>query len=472
MNRESKLIKSTFILSIGTFLPKLAAFVTLPILTGFLSKEQYGTYDLVTVLVSLILPATTLQIHTAVFRFLIEHKNDRNLAKVYFSNIIAFVIPISIITLTILFFILPVNDIEIKIWICLYFFFDTLVCEAGQLTRGLARNLDYSISSIISALTKLVLAFILVRLLKYELKGAIIALAFSPLLSLIYLFFSIKLYELIDLKLLDIKILKEMLLYSWPMVPNNMSGWVMRVSDRFIVTAILGVSVNAVYAVANKLPSLITLAQSTFSLAWQENASIVSSDDDVSEYYSKMFSVMLKLYSGFLGIIIACTPVLFKILIKGDYAEAYLHMPILFVSMFFYCMSSFLGGIYIAFKKTKSVGLTTVFAAILNITIDLLLIGKIGLFAASISTLISYFFIFFYRLIKSKEFIEIRYSPVSIIIPTFMLIVESILFYLNTNISNILNFLLSIIVFIILNKKMINTIIDRLRNILLSHSII
>jgi len=76
MSRESKLAKNTFILAIGTFLPKFVAIITLPILTGYLTKEEYGTYDLITVLVSLVLPAATLQIQTAAFRFLIDVRHD------------------------------------------------------------------------------------------------------------------------------------------------------------------------------------------------------------------------------------------------------------------------------------------------------------------------------------------------------------------------------------------------------------
>ena len=55
--RSSELINSSIILSIGTFLPRLASFVILPILTGYLTKEEYGSYDLIVVLASLILPA-------------------------------------------------------------------------------------------------------------------------------------------------------------------------------------------------------------------------------------------------------------------------------------------------------------------------------------------------------------------------------------------------------------------------------
>ena len=56
MSKKGNLAKSTLILSIGTFLPKLAGFITLPILTGCLTKKEYGTYDLITILVSLYLP--------------------------------------------------------------------------------------------------------------------------------------------------------------------------------------------------------------------------------------------------------------------------------------------------------------------------------------------------------------------------------------------------------------------------------
>ena len=76
MSREGALVKNTVILAIGTFFPKLAIFITLPVLTAFLTQEEYGTYDLTLTLVSLILPAATLQIQSAAFRFLIDVRHD------------------------------------------------------------------------------------------------------------------------------------------------------------------------------------------------------------------------------------------------------------------------------------------------------------------------------------------------------------------------------------------------------------
>lgn len=72
MEREKALAKNTIIIGFGTFLPKVASIITLPIVTGSLTKAEYGTYDLLLTLISLVLPLATLQIQTAAFRFLVQ----------------------------------------------------------------------------------------------------------------------------------------------------------------------------------------------------------------------------------------------------------------------------------------------------------------------------------------------------------------------------------------------------------------
>lgn len=90
MNREEKLFKNTIILAIGTLVPKIASLITLPLLTGYLTTEEYGSYDLILTLVSLILPAATLQIQTAAFRFLVEHRKIMRRKKHNYKHIFIF----------------------------------------------------------------------------------------------------------------------------------------------------------------------------------------------------------------------------------------------------------------------------------------------------------------------------------------------------------------------------------------------
>ena len=354
MSRESRLAKNTFVLAIGNFMPKIATFVTLPILTGCLSKEEYGTYDLIVILVSLILPSATLQIQTAAFRFLIDVRDDEKEINTIITNIIAFIIPTSVIALVILYFCLPGQSAPIKLWICIYFFADILFQGMGQACRGLAKNFDFSISAIAAAVGKVILTVVFVMILEEGLLGATMALSLGTVLSMVFLLFKSTLYKRIRIRYFSLSKMKEMLKYSWPMVPNSMSMWVMNMSDRIVVTLFMGVAANAVYSVANKIPSILTVAQSTFTMAWQESASIVSKEDDADTYYSQMFRTMFNLMAGFLGLLIVATPILFVILVRGDYSEAYNQIPIIFLGMFFYSMSAFLGGIYVAYKKQKA----------------------------------------------------------------------------------------------------------------------
>ncbi|MBQ4432183.1 MAG: oligosaccharide flippase family protein, partial [Synergistaceae bacterium] len=76
MSRQTNLAKNTLILSIGTILPKFGVFITLPILTGCLTKTEYGIFDLVFAVFSMILPIATLKINVASFRFLIDERGN------------------------------------------------------------------------------------------------------------------------------------------------------------------------------------------------------------------------------------------------------------------------------------------------------------------------------------------------------------------------------------------------------------
>ena len=178
-----------------------------------------------------------------------------------------------------------------------------------------------------------------------------------------------------------------------------------------------------------------------------------------------MFRTMFDLMAGFFGVIIASTPLLFKILIRGDYGEAYNQMPILFVAMFFYSMSTFLGGIYVAYMKSKSVGVTTTIAAIINLVTDIGLIKFIGLYAASGSTLISYIFLFLYRIIDVQKIVKVNYDKTHTFLIIGIMVVESVLCFLQMPALNVLNAVIGIVMFVILNKSLIRTASRKLKTV-------
>lgn len=456
MSREKDLIKNTAILSVGKFLPQLTAFITLPILTQYLTKGEYGTYDLVSTLVMLVLPICTLQIQTAAFRFLIECRGDKEKSTIIISNIFFVTVPISCLASIVVQFFFPEQTVIVRILIALYLFLDTINLTIGQATRGLGKNFDYSVASILLSVVNMIGIVLGVWLLKLGFTAVLGAQCLTLLVSCTFMAVRTKLLSYCTVSAINKKSIIEMLRYSWPMIPNNLSNWALKLSDRLVITAALGVEVNAVYAVANKIPNILAIAQSVLVMAWQENASIVAKDEDAAEYYSKMLKTTFKLMFGFTALLIAGTPIIFTLLIKGDYSEAYYQMPVLILAMFFSVMSSYFGGIYIAHKKTLNVGISTAIAAAINLAIDLCCVNVIGIWAGSISTLVAYAFLYFYRMFNSQKFqpFKINYAEQSILL--LILLIMLVICFMNNHILNIINFFSGIILFLVFNREIIS----------------
>lgn len=466
MNREKQLAKNTLVISFGTILPKLVNVITLPIITACLTKAEYGEYDLISTLVFLILPITTLQIHSAAFRYLIDCRNNAAESKKIISTLLSFVLIVSTITIVVIGIVMNWYHWETRILICAYFYADMFFLVLQQIARGLSKNNLYSISAIFNAGINLVVIFMTLKMFNLGLNGVLIALVMAAVGGCLFLMITLNIWTFFSFTDFNIRVLKELLNYSWPMIPNNISGWILRLSDRLVITFFLGAEANAVYAVANKIPNLLSTFQSTFTYAWQENASLAAQDGDADCYYSNIFDSVFDMLVGIMALLIAGTPIMFKLLIRGNYDSAYEQMPILFMGMFFSSISSILGGIYIAHKRTRSVGLTTVSAAVIHIIIDLLFVNSIGITAGSVSTLISYLLLVIYRMYDVRKFQKIKFKLKKILILTIVLFGMCLICEKKDIVLNIFNLIAGIAIAFVLNKSFIKSFRIKMINII------
>ncbi|HHD7875633.1 oligosaccharide flippase family protein [Enterococcus faecium] len=462
MNREKALAKNTLIISIGNFLPKFSSIITLPIITGGLTKVEMGTYDLISTLAVLFLPVATLQIQAAAFRFLIDVRGDEEETSRIITNIFLFILVTSIVALAILFLCLGKIELLVRSLICLFFFMNILLHSTQQIVRGLSNNMLYSASAIVCSLVNMFGILVCVSFLHIGLTGLLSTMIIANGIALVMLMIIARIHRYFSFTFFSVERLRTMLEYSWPLIPNSLLLWIMNLSDRLIITAYLGVEANAIYAVANKIPNLLTTIQNSFSAAWMENASLTVKDGDTEDYYSKMFDTIFCMVVGITAGLLAVTPILFKILIRGDYEDAYIQIPVLFAGMMFSVLSSFMGGIYAAHKKTKSVGYTTVVAAVFNMIINFTFIKKIGLYAASLSTFISYFLLVIFRIIDVQKFQKIRINWKKNIVYLATLIVMGIISTINNDILNFINLGLGCMIVFWSNKDLIMKMLSRL----------
>ena len=63
-----------------------------------------------------------------------------------------------------------------------------------------------------------------------------------------------------------------MLRYSLPLVPTNLCGWIINISDRYLIALLVGNAATGIYAVSNKIPNILLTVSNIFSSAWQLSA--------------------------------------------------------------------------------------------------------------------------------------------------------------------------------------------------------
>lgn len=272
----------------------------------------------------------------------------------------------------------------------------------------------------------------------------------------IYYIISAKIYQHIDRRQSSRVELRDLLSYSVPMIPSSIALWIVNLSDRLLVTFFLGTSLNGIYAVANKIPNLFASVYSVFNLAWTETAArVMDKDKDADAYYEKMFDVLFGFLSGAMLLLISITPVLFRILINSKFDESYQQIPILFMGVFFNCIVSFFGGIYVAKQKTKQVGYSSLAGAVINFVVNIAFIRNIGLYAASVSTVVAFLIISIYRMIDVKKYVEIHYNYKKISICLAAMIIYCWLATRRNIVANVVLFGMAVVFNLLINREMI-----------------
>lgn len=461
-NRNKDLIKNTLVLSIGQFVPKIMALVVLPLLTGYLTKAEYGLYDLTLTVASFCIPLISIQIQQAVFRYLIEINSNK---KRIISSSIVFTIVMYVIASVIIVpcWFLYTKSLLLATLFTVSYVFEAFLSWSGQVSRGLGRNINYSLAYAVYSV--LFVAILGVRFLVFHeinLEYVIVAMILSYAACVLYLFISCKIWRYVSFGAVDVGELKTLLAFSAPMVISSVALWIVNLSDRFCVSGFLGLEVNAIYAVANKIPNLVNSFYSVFNLAWTENTSRLTEEEKASGYYSSFFHSFYNLLIGMILILITATPLLFKILINDQYSGAYGLMAWLYVGVLFSSLVSFLGSIYVGEKRTKEVGVSSIIGAVINLAINLLLMKQFGVIVAAVSTIASYFVIFIYRAKDIRKYVNVQYKYGVLILGIGVVILLALLNHSFTIITSIISLFITIGFNLIFNRIIIIDILKKI----------
>ncbi len=457
--REKKLAINTLIIAIGKACTQLITFLLLPLYTSVLSTAEYGTVDLLNTLVGLALPIITLQIEQGVFRFLIEKRNDERGKKEIISSSFLLII-ISCIAFSIFFMILSLfNSNEYKFLLFLNILIYVFPTYLLQVSRGLGNNKMFSLGSFIAASSTIMFNIIFILGFKLRVEGMLYGTMLGQICCSLFLFIKLKMIKYLSMKLISKKIIKDLIKYSAPLIPNSISWWVFNASDRIIVSFFLGLSATGLLSAANKFSAIYISAYSIIYMSWTESISSHIDDSDISDYFTKNFNLLMKFFVSVAFCLISFMPFLFKILINKKFIGGYNLIPVLIIASIFNVAVGLIGSFYVAKKNTKSIANTSILAALINIVVNLIFIKYIGLLAAAVSTFVSYFLMTIYRLHDlKKNYFVLKINNVFLYSSLLVAILLFILFYLDNFPLNLLSIIIALIYSLLFNKNTISLI--------------
>ncbi len=425
MSKYKELAKNTGIFALANFSSKILIFLLVPIYTRVLTTTEYGFYDLVYTTIQLFVPILTLNISEAVMRFLMK---DGVSKKSVFSIAVLdiFIGSIAFALLLLVNNLFSLSDLisQYSIYIFVIFVFYTLNNFLIQFSKGIDKIGVTAISGVISTAVMLAMNVILLVVFDWGLLGFFIANVCGYVIPCIYIVSRLRLWELFEIKI-DKKLQWEMVYYALPLVLNILSWWVNNTSDRYIVTAIVGIQASAIISVAYKIPQILSTISAIFIQSWQISAIKIQEDKSDTTFVSNML-----LYYNALLLIIASGIILFvkpisNILFGISFYSAWELVPFLIISSLFNAISGCIGAIMGAKMDTNNIAKSALVGMIANIILNIVLTFLMGPQGITISTLIASFLIFYMRKDSVKEINSETYR--AIYLSWILLVVEACL---------------------------------------------
>lgn len=405
-NKYKYLIKNTGFLAISSFSSRILVFLLVPFYTNILSTSEYGIYDLATTTIQLLMPILTLNVYEGVTRFLMSDKENPNTIVTLGFKYIAVGTAIFALALwaNTIFNIFPLFS-GYELLIFLYFVSNVLYQYAVQCAKGFELVKLMGIAGVISTVVMVFTNVLFLAIWHIGLPGFFLSYILGQGIAAVYLFWKIEIIRYLKNED-DYDVQKRLVYYSVPLILNTIGWWINNASDRYIVTWLCGVSINGIYSVSYKIPSILSTFQSIFTQSWQISAIKEYQKEGYRRFYARMLETINLIVGIACMVLILFTKVIAGFLYAKDFYSAWEYVPFLLLSTVFSASAGMVGPILSAKKNTKTLGTSTLFGALTNIVFNIALVSIIGAQGAAIATALSSFLIFLLRYISAKKEIE------------------------------------------------------------------
>ncbi|MER1800970.1 MULTISPECIES: lipopolysaccharide biosynthesis protein [Enterobacterales] len=406
-------LKNSSIYLAANILNAAIPFILIPILTRYLTIEEYGQIAMFQMLITGLSTFIGLNTVGAANRKYFDDINHEELKKfngscaqiLIISSVLCFIISYIISEQLSLVLSIPIDWIYSAISIVTLLYVVNLLLGQWQV-RNQAKKFGFLQigSSIINMLLSLQLVIILNRQAEGRVEAQLIAAILTAIISIILLYKE----KLITFFKLYPKKIKEALLFGIPLIPHHIGIFLISAVDRFFINKDLGLEQAGIYMVAAQLSAALAIFFDAINKAyvpWLFNKL-------KKNQFNEKLKIVKYTYIYFLFLMLAAIisfiagPKLIILIVGNKYADSGAIIGWL-------CLGQIFGGMYLMVtnyiffsKKTSRLAFTTIITGILNILLLILFIPYFGLLGAAYSFVIAKFCQFIFTWIISNSVIK------------------------------------------------------------------
>jgi len=391
---NSKLFKSGGIYTLSTIFEKAIPFLLLPVLTRYLTTEDYGIVSMFTVLVGLAMPLIGYNGHSAILRNYFKEDID---IPAYIGNTLFILLGSSMLAGLAIFLFsdfisfyskFPEKWLGTILLVAIGQFMVNIILVSWQAQH---KAIQYGTFRILLTLFNLGLAIFLIVGLGYGWEGKVIGQVTAVTVFGIGAIAILWRKRLIKFQIVY-KYIKHALSYGVPLIPHVLSGFVITMIDRVFITNMVGISTTGIYTVGYQVGMIIGVLAGSFNKAWSPWLF-----DKLNEGKEETKQKIVKFTYGYFIVIISLALILsflapwfMKFLVGESFTNATAYIIWIALGYSFNGMYMMITNYIFYEEKTYLLSWMTIIAAVTNIILNYFLIKSFGAIGAAQATTITF----------------------------------------------------------------------------------
>jgi O-antigen/teichoic acid export membrane protein len=399
VTKEAKVIaRHTAVYGMANVLDRAVSFIMLPVYTRYLTPADYGVLELIGMTVALLAVALGMGVEAAVSRFYFDYKDPEKRKLVVSSGLLGY----SGFALIFVVILLPFSDALAGLIldsVSLGHYFVVALIGLG-LSFIQPINLAYlrvqqksgtlMLVQVAKTFFGLSLVILLVVVKEMGVYGVLLGTMLSDLVFTIFL----TVFTLIHTRLrVDWTLVKGMIMFGLPLVPSNMSAYIVRASDRWFVKEYVNMASTGLYSIGYKFGTLVhQFVTSPFIQIWTPRRFEYFEKEGSDRIFARIFTYFCAV-SLFVGLMISLlSKEIIQLMTTEAFWSSYLIVPVIVLAYIVFSFHyHFNVGILIK-KATKYIAYVNMANAGLNIVLNFIIIRRYGVWGAAFTALICYLF--------------------------------------------------------------------------------